>query len=571
MTTFCKSQNQERENILMQQAPATETINLMSFGAKGLGVASLKEDTAALHKAIAYLNAKGGGKLYIPNPPEFYAFAGDGIFVGNNIEIYGDGKDKSEIRNVDPISGHFLHGTIFLFSTYGAGDNTNIFQDGIDQYEIQDAKLNDQQVILKNPANASKLNKGEIVVLGSGRFNHGTKDKKSRFHNMELNEISGISNGVIKFTYPFSVNLDSKDGAAPVIVNINNTQSQNKSLKIRNATSKNIYIHDMSFTQAQTNEVTNQPISREDMKNSLTGVWQPGGAFNSKFENLYISAYNTIGGNMFTRCEFSNLELHAKKKLVDFGYGASNNSVHDVVWKFLPSPASDFASSFIIINDGTHNIEMYNIKADGDWAGENIILLSQAKNINIHDVDINFPHYVNSSVGISIGDNEGYASENITIKNFTLNVSKIGLFTTIYGENQFSDINRNIVFDNVTYCGIVTGNRVSVDGLVGGNARKHAKKAGKKANESILGAGFAVRNISGLQLNNMSVASGDFIFMNTNNATLDHVIAANSNLISKNSNLTTSNNQFLNSASDIRGGGNRRNRNEEKRENKQRQ
>src|SRR5436190_2772832 len=71
------------------------TINLISYGAKGLGISSIKEDTTALRKAIAFLNKNGGGKLYIPNPPKFYAFAGDGVFVGNNIEIYGDGKGKS--------------------------------------------------------------------------------------------------------------------------------------------------------------------------------------------------------------------------------------------------------------------------------------------------------------------------------------------------------------------------------------------------------------------------------------------------------------------------------------------
>ena len=540
------------QQVISSELPIpSETINIKDYGAKGLGVASLKEDTIALRKAIAYLNSKGGGRLYVPNPPKFYAFAGDGVFVGDNIEIYGDGKGKSEIRNVDPLSGSFLHGPIFLFSTYGATDKINVFQEGIEQYDISDAKLNDQQVVLKNPANGSKLFKGEIVVLGSGKFNHGTDEGKSRFHYMELNEISAITNGEILFKYPLSVNLVSEDGSLPVIVNINNTPSQNKFLGIKNGTSKNIYLHDMSLTQAQKNEVTNQILSKDEMTNGLSGVWQPGGAFASKFNNLYISCYSGLGGNMFTRCEFSNIDLEAKKKLIDFGYGASNNSVHDINWIYMKSSASDFASSFIIVNDGTHNIDLYNIKASGDWSGENIILLSQAKNINIYDAVFDFPNYSNSSTGVSIGDKDESFSENILLSNIKINISKIGFFITMNGENTINEKDRKLKLSNLTFSGVATGDRNFIEST-GGNPKKTQKKSEKVSNNNKIGIGFLARNINGLEIQGLSTSSGDFLFLNCNNTSIQKINAPYSNLITKNSSINTSGNTFRQTMTDVK-------------------
>lgn len=540
----------------MEQTVSSETINLMSYGAKGLGVSSLKEDTTALRNAIAYLNSKGGGKLYVPNPPKFYAFAGDGIFMGNNIEIYGDGKGKSEIRNVDPLSGKYLRGPIFLFSTYGANDKINIFQDGVDQYAVSDAKSGDKKLVLKAEENASKLRVGEVVVIGSGVFNHGTDKAKSRFHDMELNEISAINGNTIEFTFPFSLDFATTENKPPVIVNINNTQSLNSALGIRNGTSKNIYIHDMSLTQAQTNEITNVALTTDEKKNGLSGIWQEGGAFNSKFQNLYISCYGSFGGNMFTRCEFSNIEVEAKRKLFDFGYGSSNVSIHDIQWKLIASEASDFAASFIIINDGSHNITMYNINASGDWSGENIILMSQAKNINIHDVSFDFPNYSKPRVAILIGEQDGDC-KNINLSNIKFNVSQIGLFLSASGDNTNSE-DRNIQLNNITCTGIATGDKTMDESSTGGNPRKAAKMAAKtNKNSDKLGVGFLIRNINGVQMNGVSTTSGDFLILNANNISLQNIKAPNSNLMTKNSDVKLSTNNFARTMTDVKkiGGG----------------
>ncbi|MBS1730838.1 MAG: hypothetical protein JSS67_08685 [Bacteroidetes bacterium] len=543
----------------LEQRISGETINLMSYGAKGLGVSSLKEDTTALRNAIAYLNSKGGGKLYVPNPPKFYAFAGDGVFVGNNIEIYGDGKGKSEIRNVDPLSGKYLRGPIFLFSTYGASDEINIFQNGVEQYSVADAKAGDKILHLKDATNASKLKVGEIVVIGSGVFNHGTGKAKSRFHNMELNEISSINQNSIEFAYPFTLDFNTSENNPPVIVNINNTQSLNSALGIKNGTSKNIYIHDMSLTQAQTNEITNEALPTNDKKNGLSGIWQEGGAFNSKFQNLFISCYGSFGGNMFTRCEFSNIDVEAKRKLFDFGYGSSNVSIHDIQWKLISSEASDFAASFIIINDGSHDLNMYNIKATGDWQGENIILMSQAKNINIHDIDFDFPTYSKPRAAILIGEQDGEC-KNINLSNIKFNISKIGLFLSASGDNTAFGDDRNIQLNNISFSGTATGEKVMDETTTGGNPRKAAKMAQKaNTNSDKLGVGFLIRNINGIQMNVVNTASGDFLILNANNISLNNIQAPNSNLITKNSDVKLGTNNFAHTMTDVKKIGGRKN------------
>ncbi len=544
------------ESPKMEQTISGETINLMSYGAKGLGVNSLKEDTTALRNAIAFLNSKGGGKLYVPNPPKFYAFAGDGVLVGDNIEIYGDGKGKSEIRNVDPLSGKYLRGPTFLFCTYGSNDKISIFQKGVDQYQVADAKVGDKKLILKDAGNASKLKLGEIVVIGSGKFSHGSDQSKSRFQNMELNEISAIKGNIIEFTFPLSIDFPTTGNEPPVIVNINNTQTMNSALGIRNSSSKNIYIHDMTLTQAQTNEITNQPLPKNDKKNGLSGIWQEGGAFNSKFQNLYISCYGSFGGNMFTRCEFSNIEVEAKRKLFDFGYGSSNVSVHDIQWKLMASDASNYAASFIIITDGSHNLDMYNINASGDWSGENIILMSQAKNINIHDVNFDFPTYSKPLSAILIGEQDGNC-KNINLSNIKFNVSKIGFFLSASGDNR-NDADRNIQLNNVSFSGTSTGDKTMDATSSGGNPKKAAKMAPKVNNNSDkLGVGFIIKNINGIQMNGVSTTSGDFLILNANNISLQNIKAPNSNLITKNSDVKLGTNNFARTMTDVKkiGGG----------------
>lgn len=534
-----KEGHQKKSNPnLTNNSSAQKIINLKDYGAKGLGVSSIKEDAEALRKAIADLNKAGGGKLYVPNPPKFYAFSGDGVFVGDNVEIYGDGKGKSEIRNVSPMSGNFMKGPIFLFSTYGAVDRFGIFQDGIDQFPIQDAQKKAQYVVLKDPSNGSKLLSGEVVILGAGKFLHAETENKGRFHYMELNEISSISNGKVSFKYPLSIPLNSDNKSnSPVIININNTLTKNSKLNIKNGSSKNIYIHDLTLSQAQTDELhNNAPINQDggDNENGLSGIWQPGGAFGSRFENLEINAYGGLEGNMFTRCNFNNLTIKATKKFFDFGYGSSNDTVHDITWQYMPSVASNFATAFIICNDGTHDILMYKINSSGDWNGESLITMSQAKSINMHDMTFNFPNYNKPNILIQIADKEGVHSRDVSLNNIKVTVGSARAFLRIAGDNT-PEPNRNINITNASFKGtiLVNDNQQSFTA-----AKKPNKKNGKGAGKAKVDKGQALiaKNVDGLTLNNIDISSGELYIENCNNSNIQKLVAPSSTLILKKSN-----------------------------------
>lgn len=510
----------------------SDTVNLISYGAKGLGVSSLKEDTTALHNAISYLNKKKGGVLYIPSPPKFYAFAGDGIFVGDNIEIYGDGKGKSEIRNVSPLSGKFLRGPIFLFSTYGAIDKTSVFQSGIGHYPVKPARSGESVLYLTDKNHAQKLYVGEVVGLGSGKFNHSEAKERSRYRNFELNEITSIKDNIVSFKFPFTVELlyYKEVNEYPVIVNINNSQSNNSQLGIKNGTSKNIYIHDMSFSQAETDEITNTPLTNE-LKYGLSGIWQPGGAFNSTFKNLYVDSYGGLDGNMFNRCNFSNIELVAEKKFIDFGYGAANDTIHDIIFRFQNSEASDFASSFIIINDGTHNINMYNVEASGDWDGENFILLSQAKGITMHDINISFPKYRKDNQAIQISDKDDGTSRDINLYNIKITANTVGKFLRIKGNETNVDPNSNINISNAVFKGNIANAEDIASFKHDNNFKKQTKQAEKvesfkkleKQTNSLWG--ISIEKINGLSLKNISLESGDILLSNCNDCNIEKIVA----------------------------------------------
>lgn len=501
-----------------------KTINLVQYGAKGLGISSLKEDTAALHKAIAELNAAGGGKLYLPNPPKFYAFAGSGIYVGDNIEIYGDGKGKSEIRNVSPTSGKFRNGSIFMYSTYGPDDPNSIFQPGIDQYSIQDAQRGDQLVVLKDKSNSSKIFVGEVVVLGAGKFKHSDVDTKSRFYFMELNEITSISDGKITFKYPLSIQLRTfKQNDYPVIVNINNTKSMNTALNIVNHTSKNVSIHDMSFTQAQKDEVNNVPIDEARLRNGLSGVWQPGGAFEGKFRNLYMSVGGDLGGNMFTRSMFDNIEIHSPKKLVDFGYGSTNDTMQNINWVYLDEAASDYSASFIIINDASRNIVFNNINASGNWNGENLILLSGTTGIRANKLTFNFPNYAKNKSAIQIGDYEEMSSKDIILSNIHVTVNSIAQFLRITGKPLTNEAHRDIIINNCVFAGTVKVNSVNKNDMVKSNG-----KVSKNVDDP---QGIFIKNADGIKLRNINISSGGLYLENSNNSEIDSIVAPASDLV----------------------------------------
>lgn len=82
----------------------SKATNVQWFGGVGGGIHTYKKDSAALTDAVDYINAKGGGSLYIPATSSFYGYSGLGLPLKINFEVFGDGP-KSNIRCINPNEG----------------------------------------------------------------------------------------------------------------------------------------------------------------------------------------------------------------------------------------------------------------------------------------------------------------------------------------------------------------------------------------------------------------------------------------------------------------------------------
>jgi len=419
---------------------ADNAINLKNFGARGEGLSSVKEDTKALEDAIDFLKKKNGGRLYIPATEKFYAYAGGGLLLSDNIEIYGDG-EKSTIRNVNPDLGRSYKGVIFFTSTYGPVNKISIVSQP--KYNIKDTKKGSSNIEVIDDGAAEKLSVGKVIALGASPFSKDGDINKTRYLYIELNEISAISGNTIKLKYPISVNLLTDNATKPVLINVN-SESNTSFLGEKNRTSKNIQIHDLHLAQAQKNEVDNLPLQK-----APASVIQLGGTFESKFYNLWIDCYSGLSGNLWSRCEFNNIVINANKNLMDWGYGSSNSKFTNIKYTFAKSAIPDMERAFIYFSEASHDIQMENIQAVGDWNGTHVLLIGNgAKGLTMKNVDINFPNLVNSNFGITIADQDNKVySSNIVLQNVKIKVNKIKKLIRFAGKND--GVDRNIQLDDV--------------------------------------------------------------------------------------------------------------------------
>ncbi len=153
---------------------------------------------------------------------------------------------------------------------------------------------------------------------------------------------------------------------------------------------------------------------------------------------------------------------------------------------------------------------MYNIKASGDWDGNNLFVIAGgAHDIYIHDVDINLPKLNNPKrVAIEINDDDKITySHNITFKNIKFSVSAIKQFIEVKGTGQ-QDIDNKITFDNIIFEGRVLN---------------------KQANA------ISITNSPGVTLNKVQVSEGNILLNNAGSAKIDGLNAPQSNIINRNS------------------------------------
>ena len=489
----------------MREPGKDSVINLKWYGAKGLGVKSYKDDSTALFRAVNYMKSKGGGKLYIPAAPSFYAFNGNGIVLSDNMEIYGDG-EKSEIKHINPASGTYYRGVVFFTTTYGPSMALSVIREP--SFPIQDAPVSQSFVTLNNQQDAAKLKVGSLVVLGGRKFYKNNDPKSPRLGQFEINEITNIEANKIILKYPLSTPLTTGQ-EPPVIINVNANATYNDKLGVYDRISKNIYIHDLKLSQADYDMIDNTPYDVSRPPSNLIAL---GGTFESRFQHLFIQGAGTFGGNMWDRCEISNLEIVGYRKVLDLGYGSCNSVIHDINWQYADNKADTTKISMMYLNEASHNVEIYNLKATGNWSGKSLIQIAGGANhIYLHDIVFNLPDYtgpVNAGIFIKDDDDKIFV-HHITLKNITINVKSVGQFIKIEGNKSVAD-ERDIVLDNVKFTGKTT------------NFKKYT---------------VDVNNAGNIVFKDVTIPEGDYVRVaNSKNAKIDNLDAPNSYLINSSDN-----------------------------------
>jgi hypothetical protein len=484
-----------------------DPVNVKWFGAKGLGIDHYKEDSAALVNAIKSIAQKKGGKLYIPASESYYGFNGNGIVLPDNIEIYGDGRDKSEIKHVNPTSGTYYRGVVFFTTTYGPTASIGIFK--APAFTIKEALAKQGYVIFKKAAEAAKFETGTIIGLGGKKYFKNNDQKLPKFGQFELNEIVKISADTVFLKYPTTTPFQGNEKAPPVIVAVNGKHTVNAKLSessnatVEDRVTKNIYIHDLKLSQAGKDMINNKPYDLSRPPSNLIAL---GGTFESKFENLALEGFGTFGGNMWNRCEISNLNIISANKLFDLGYGSCNTVIHDVKWTFKSSEADTSSISLLYLNEGSHHIEIYNIAGNGNWSGKHLMQITGgANNIYLHDITLDLPAYNSpNSYGVLIKDDEDdIIVHDVELKNITIKLNTIGQYIRLIG-GPGKKTAKNITFDNVKFVG----------------------KAKKQQGYSVY-----VKDFGNIKLKDLDIPEGNIMLSDVGEGEVDGLTAPNSVLV----------------------------------------
>ena len=306
----------------VRDVSGSKSYNLKWFGAKGGGLGTFVQDSTAIRNAFAFLkNIKGTKSLYVPNVQDangnrsFYGFAGTGLVDLDNVEVYGDGKGKSEIRNVQPLLGDFKPGTIFLGSNYETDFSKSPFSGNVKKYHMDTAYAGDTILKFRDAwvGLGHDLYVGEIVAYGCYLFNKENRASKPLYSFMESNRVKSLTDTTITFENPMTFNLKrDTSGEYPMLFNLNDKNGYIRAGKYL-YTTQNFSLHDMTITQAGTDELADSTISAR-----LAGVWGVGGFYQSNFYNLQIDAYSGLGGNLWTYTTWDNIDINSEKKLMDF-------------------------------------------------------------------------------------------------------------------------------------------------------------------------------------------------------------------------------------------------------------
>lgn len=437
----------------------SRSFNIRWFGALGVGVSSYKQDSTAITNAIRYLNGVRGSKsLYFPSTSKFYGFNGDGIVLCDNIEIFGDG-DGSKIIHVNAASGTVQFGTIFFTGTFGPSNALSIFKPGVPNYSFYPQTAGANWVKLVTAGDAANLSVGKIIVLGARKKMKGGGKSAYRWSEIVMEEISSIRSDTVYLNHALQENFVA-DTANPVIVDVNSGLTSRDVLGTDICT-KNISIHDMYLGQSDFDLTTGLPF---DLQKKPVNVIGYGETYSSKFYNLTLKSFGTFGGNMYNYCTITNLRITGSRKVFDFGYGSTNNTVDRINWDYYPSSVDDTTGerALTYFDDDFHHNIFTNIKVTGNQTHLNIFQCTKGAHDNVFDTwDYNLPDYIdtsasgaNSLAAINLSDDTGYVQHNNIIRNFNILVDTISQWINYDGVSTNTRV-INTRLENITFVGVI--------------------------------------------------------------------------------------------------------------------
>lgn len=415
--------------------------DIRRYGGLGNGVASVVEDTAAFSAAIAWATANGGGKVYLPDTGNFYAYNGIGEVACDYLELAGDGNTR--IRHVDPDQSDWYKGVIIYPGTYAANNAQSIVLET--GHDIGDVLAGATSVTTDTAASAAQWASGDLIVVVDGGTH--VKGTNNRWNAGEVNEVATVdpATGVVSLKRPL-LNGYTTRNASPRAIKVNaGTVGNGTGGRVAQIT-RGLNFHGIIFEVADTDEVNGGELTSPVIHSPL----QVGATYESRFD-VGVRANAGWSGNMWARCQVK-ARIESAGQILDTGY-LTCGSTFDIEWTEMGNTFGSGASSLLFCNEGSNNSAI-RVKGRGPtWNGTNVINAGACNHNASWDVELDLPAANSPDSVIECSDED--ANNFITglkVKG-TVRVGAKGRWIRGIGKPAVATTSRNMDFSGLAFAG----------------------------------------------------------------------------------------------------------------------
>ena len=398
---------------------------------------------------LSFLNSQGGGAIDFRTDGDNYFPFSKAQVLYDNIEMFSStaSGSKGHIRHVNPDNDTYYRGVFGHPSTYAAADTESIEQEP--KYNLGVIGLGDEVVTFTTPAQAGNFEVGDLILVASGETWLHAGLRTRRFWS-ECNEVTSVDagTGVVGIKYAAQKSL----GGTPVAIHINSGTTIHPQFGIPNRATRNLHIHHLHITQADTNEVDNIPLV--DTPHFL---FQLGGTYESNFHDLIIDSFAGWSGNQWYRCRIHDIDLRSNREVFDLGYGSHDTELYNWRWTYLPSAVTFFVGGLFYFGDGTHSNTARGFTCLGaGWNGANVLPIGGLANRwHFYDVDIDLPSHNGIYTLLLIDDeSETVYHEDLNIHDVTFRGSTCARMLELNGAGGPTLPNRGHSIANLTFINI---------------------------------------------------------------------------------------------------------------------